>query len=51
MKFIGVSESIGRRREWRNAMRGGVNMLKKDICTALRATDYKIPKNVWMIEE
>ena len=41
-----VSESIGRRREWRNS---NSKMLHKDVCPALRAADYKIPKNVWEV--
>lgn len=43
-----VSESIGRRREWKNAKS---KMLHSDVCPALRSADYKIPKNVWEIEE
>jgi hypothetical protein len=42
-----VSESIGRRREWKNAKS---RMLHSDVCPALRSADYKIPKNVWEVE-
>ena len=44
--FYGVSESIGRVREWK-----AERSIHKDICPSLRALDCKIPKNVWLIED
>ena len=46
-KIIGVSESIGRRREWRH----DVKMIHQNVCPALRSVDYKLPKNVWIVDE
>lgn len=44
-RLIGVSESIGRRMEWKSS---NGDMIRSDLCGCIRATDYKIPKNVWL---
>ena len=31
--------------------RQGGQMIKRDVCPALRATDYKCPKYVWLIDD
>lgn len=47
-KLIGVSESIGRRMEWKSS---NGDMIRSDLCGCIRATDYKIPKNVWLEDD
>lgn len=46
--FFGVSESFNHALEWRSKHEGGI---KKDVCPALRATDYKCPKYAWFLIE
>ena len=41
-KFYGVSEAFNHVLEWKKS-----NMIKKNVCPSLRATDYKCPKYVW----
>ena len=47
-KLIGISESIGRRMEWKSS---NGDMIRSDLCGCIRATDYKIPKNVWLEDD
>ena len=49
MKIYGISEAFGRALEWRH--RGADSMIQRNVSPALRATDYKCPKYVWMYEE
>lgn len=50
MRLKGISESFGHRLEW-GAYRWNDKKAVKSISPALRATDYKIPKYVWYIDE
>lgn len=47
-KIYGISESFNRALEWRS--RGADSMIQRNVSPALRATDYKCPKYVWLIE-
>ena len=44
MIFYGVSEAFNHALEWRG------EMIKRDACPAIRATDDKCPKYVWYVE-
>ena len=48
-KIYGISEAFNHALEWRS--RGADSMIQRDVCPALRATDYKCPKYVWLIED
>ena len=47
-KIFGISEAFNHALEWRSR---GAQMINRDVCPALRATDYKCPKYVWLIED
>ena len=47
-KLFGISEAFNHALEWRS--RGADNMILRNVSPALRATDYKCPKYVWLIE-
>lgn len=49
MEIFGISESFNRILEWRS--RDAYSMVKRNVCPALRATDYKCPRYVWLIED
>ena len=49
MKIYGISEAFNHALEWRS--RGADSMIQRDVCPALRATDYKCPKYVWLIDD
>lgn len=48
IEFYGISEAFNHALEWRS--RGADNMIQRNVSPALRATDYKCPKYVWLIE-
>ena len=45
--IYGISEAFNHALEWKSR---GEKMIRKDVCPALRATDYKCPKYLWLIE-
>jgi hypothetical protein len=47
-KIYGISEAFNHALEWRS--RGADSMIQTHVSPALRATDYKCPKYVWLIE-
>ncbi len=47
-EVYGISESLGREREWRSS---GNRMIRRSCSPALRAVDYKLPKYVWYVVE
>lgn len=47
-KLFGISEAFNHVLEWQS--RSADSMIQRDVCPALRATDYKCPKYVWLIE-
>lgn len=51
MKIYGISESFSRALEWKSRGGGADSMIRRNVCPALRATDYKCPKYVWLIED
>ena len=46
--LYGLSDAFNHALEWRKNTNG---MIKRYVCPALRATDYKCPKYVWYIVE
>jgi hypothetical protein len=47
-KIYGISEAFNHALEWRS--RGADSMIQRNVSPALRATDYKCPKYVWLIK-
>lgn len=47
-KIYGISEAFNRALEWRT--RSADSVIKRNVSPALRDTDYKCPKYVWLIE-
>lgn len=50
MRLKGISDNFGHRIEWRCYGWDEKRAVKK-ICPALRATDCKIPKYAWYVDE
>jgi hypothetical protein len=48
-KIYGISEAFNHALEWR--ARGADSMIQRNVSPALRATDYKCPKYVWLIKD
>ena len=49
MEIFGISEAFNHVLEWRS--RGADSMIQRNVFPALRATNYKCPKYVWLIED
>jgi hypothetical protein len=48
-KIYASIHQFNRKKEWRS--RGADSMIQRNVSPALRATDYKCPKYVWLIKD